>query len=223
MFSQCLGFCSCKHTSSSKRQYPTVIEELCHQISLDDLRQSTNNFDHNRIISRGGFGVVYEGYLKHYVASNYRVAVKRFSVGYNEVFKNEIELLCQLRHPNCLSPIGFCNHKKEKIIVYEHMSNGNLHGQLQRGNLSWKKRLEICIGTARGLHYLHAGAKRTIIHRNVKPRTILLDHYMEPKLAGFCISIRGSHFMSEPKPVKVDDLGGSFCFFYFILRAYSVQ
>ncbi|ESW11418.1 hypothetical protein PHAVU_008G028200 [Phaseolus vulgaris] len=204
MFLKCLG-----NTSSSKKQYLTVIEELCHQFSLAELRKSTNNFDRKRLIGRGGFGEVYKGYLQHYAASNYVVAVKRFSVEHSEVFKNEIELLCQLRHPNCVSLIGFCNHKKEKILVYEYMSNESLDRHLQRGELSWNQRLEICTGAARGLHYLHAGAKRTIIHRIVKPRTILLDDNMQPKLTGFCISVKGSRFMSKPKPIKVDVVAGT--------------
>ncbi|RDX67878.1 Receptor-like protein kinase ANXUR2, partial [Mucuna pruriens] len=204
MFLKCLG-----NTSSSKRQYRTVIEELCHPFSLADLRKSTNNFDKKKLIGRGRFGEVYKGYLKHYVASNYIVAVKRFFVEHGKVFKNEIELLCQLRHPNCVSLIGFCIHKKEKIIVFEYTSNESLDKHLRRGELSWNKRLEICVGTARALHYLHTGAKRTIIHRNVKPRTILLDHNMQPKLAGFCISVHGSRSMSKPKPIKVDLVAGT--------------
>ena len=60
-----------------------------------------------------------------------------------------IELLCQLRHPNIASLIGFCNHKKKnKIVVQEYISNGSLSQHLPGGDLealSWKKRLEICI------------------------------------------------------------------------------
>ncbi|KAL5176990.1 Receptor-like protein kinase HERK 1 [Glycine soja] len=131
----------------------------------------------------------------------------------DDLFKNEIELLCQIRHPNCVSLIGFCSHKNERISVYEYMSNGSLDRylegsidrHLQGGDmeaLPWKKRLEICIGAARGLHYLHAGAKRTIFHRDIKPSNILLDHNMEPKLAGFIFSIKGPHSMSKPKPIQ---------------------
>ncbi|KAL2570834.1 hypothetical protein AAZV13_18G214200 [Glycine max] len=203
-----------KHTSSSQRKYPTIIEELCHKFSLADLRKSTNNFDPKRQIDLRAFGIkVYKGCLQHDDGSDYTVAVKRFNVKDSqarEEFKNEIELLCQLHHPNCVSLIGFCNHKDEKIIVYEYMSNGSLYERLQGGELSWKKRLEICIGIARGLHYLHAGAKRTIIHRHIKPSNILLDDNMQPKLADFGISIQGPRFMSKPKPINVDFVVGTF-------------
>nr|XP_007139444.1 hypothetical protein PHAVU_008G030000g [Phaseolus vulgaris]ESW11438.1 hypothetical protein PHAVU_008G030000g [Phaseolus vulgaris] len=213
MFLKYWVFCHSKRTSS--RQYTTRIEELCHHFSLADIRKSTNNFDHNRLINFEGFGIeVYKGCLQH-DGSDYTVTIKRFNDDVDErgeqwnVFKNEIELLCQLRHPNIISLTGFCNHKKEKIVVLEYMPNGSLYDHLQRGELSWKKRLEICIGAARGLHYLHAGAKRTIIHRDIKPQNILLDANMEPKLSNFGLSLQGQRFMSKPKPIKVDTIAGT--------------
>ncbi|BAT83242.1 hypothetical protein LR48_Vigan03g014700 [Vigna angularis] len=207
MFLKCLGFSCSKNTS--QRNYPTIIEELSLQFSLSHLTKSTNNFDPKRVVGRDSFWEVYEASLQHRHGSPYTLTIKRFNVKYNGNFKNEIELLCQLRHPNIVSLVGFCNHKKEKIIVYEYLSNESLDRQLERGELSWKKRLEICIGAARGLHYLHAGAKRTIIHRDIKPSNILLDANMEPKISGFDLSVQGQRFMSKPKPIKVDSVAGT--------------
>lgn len=135
MLLKCFG-----NRSSSQKQYPTVIEELCHRFSLADIRKSTNNFDENRIIGYGGFSKVYKGCLQPNDASDYTVAVKRFFVQYSEqVFKNEIELLCQLRHTNIISLLGFCIHKNEKILVFNHMTNGSLDQQLQHGDCHGRK------------------------------------------------------------------------------------
>ena len=166
MFIKYLSFCCSKHTSSSQRQYPTVIEELCHQFLLADLRKSTNNFDENQIVGSGVLSIVYKGSLQLNGVTECTVAMKRICGNTEETlkqFKNEIELLCQLRHPNLMTLLGFCDHKDEKIVVYEYMPNGSLHDRLycsdvKKEPLTWKHRLKICIGAAHGLHYIHTGA-----------------------------------------------------------------
>nr|WIL59907.1 nodulation protein [Melilotus officinalis] len=202
-----------KHKSPSKQQYPTVIEELCHQFSLNELRKSTNNFDEDRKIRESPFSIRYKGYLKHSGETEYPITVKRMRNLSDEwKFKKEIELHCKLHHPNLTSFIGFCDHKDEKILVYEYMLNGSLYDQLRSRDmesLSWKKRLEICIGAAKGLHYLHTGTKRTVFHCDIKPQTILLDENMVPKLSHLGFSLQGNLSKSNPKPIKVDILIGT--------------
>lgn len=49
-------------------------------------------------------------------------------------------------------------------------------------SLDWKTRHKIVVGTARGLHYLHKGCKRRIIHRDIKASNILLTEDFEPQV-----------------------------------------
>jgi len=55
----------------------------------------------------------------------------------------------------------------------------------KKGSLNWKQRYDIILGTARGLAYLHEEFHVSIIHRDIKTGNILLDDYLQPKIADF--------------------------------------
>ncbi|GKC20127.1 serine-threonine/tyrosine-protein kinase catalytic domain-containing protein, partial [Tanacetum coccineum] len=163
------------------------------KIPFEQIEVATENF--TTFIGKGGYGWVYKGKL---VVSGKvtMVAVKRLNEQYGQglkEFMTEIQLLSGQQHPNLVSLVGYCDEGKEKSIVYEYAERGSLDQYIKRTSsttLTWLQRLKICADAARGLDHLHnhVGAKRMIIHRDIKSSNILIDENWVGKISDLGLS-----------------------------------
>ncbi|KAL8515869.1 hypothetical protein ACS0TY_014533 [Phlomoides rotata] len=161
-------------------------------ISIEVLRQATNNFSEESVLGRGGFGVVYKGELH----DGTKIAVKRMegggmrTTGMNE-FQAEIAVLTKVRHRHLVALLGYCIDGIERLLVYEYVPQGTLaqhlfkYQELGYQPLTWKQRVLIALDVARGVEYLHSLAQQRFIHRDLKPENILLSDDMRAKIADF--------------------------------------
>ncbi|XP_021655998.2 cold-responsive protein kinase 1-like isoform X2 [Hevea brasiliensis] len=156
--------------------------------SYKDLKSATKDFKEENKLGEGGFGDVYKGTLKN----GKIVAVKKLALGQSRRakadFASEVTLISNVHHRNLVRLLGCCSKGPELLLVYEYMANSSLDRFLfgqRKGSLVWKQRLDVIIGTAQGLAYLHEQFHVCIIHRDIKPSNILLDDDFQPKIADF--------------------------------------
>lgn len=137
-------------------------------------------------IGRGGYGEVYRG-----VWGGTEVAIKmlftdNMSAKLISDLRNEVELLCKLRHPNIVLFMGACTEPETPCIVTEYLGRGSLANILldESVDMDWGLRLQIGIDCARGMAYLHS-RNPVIIHRDLKTDNLLVDDNWQVKVADF--------------------------------------
>ncbi|KAF3595983.1 hypothetical protein DY000_02020494 [Brassica cretica] len=125
--------------------------------SFEEIYEATNGFSSENLVGRGGFAEVYKGVLGH------------------------------VSHPNVLSLLGCCidNGLYLVFIFSSRGSVASLLHDLNQAPLEWETRYQIAIGTAKGLHYLHKGCQRRIIHRDIKSSNVLLTQDFQPQISDF--------------------------------------
>ncbi|KAH9747510.1 putative LRR receptor-like serine/threonine-protein kinase [Citrus sinensis] len=163
------------------------IESKPNTFSYAELRSATKDFDPSNKLGEGGYGPVYKGTL----SDGRVIAVKQLSIashqGKNQ-FVNEIATISAVQHRNLVRLYGCCIEGARRLLVYEYLENKSLDQVLFGDNelhLDWPTRFSICLGTARGLAYLHEDSRPRIVHRDVKASNILLDAELCPKISDF--------------------------------------
>ncbi|CAK9142913.1 unnamed protein product [Ilex paraguariensis] len=189
-----------------------VVETGNMLISIQVLKNVTNNFSEENILGKGGFGAVYKGELH----DGTKIAVKRMESGVMsekglDEFKSEITVLTKVRHRHLVALLGYCLDGNERLLVYEYMPQGTLSQHLfnWKGEgltpLEWTRRLIIALDVARGVEYLHGLAQQSFIHRDLKPSNILLGDDMRAKVSDF-----GLVRLVDGKASVVTKLAGTF-------------
>ncbi|BFG26916.1 hypothetical protein CerSpe_131900 [Prunus speciosa] len=170
------------------------------KFKYETLEKATDYFNSSRKIGHGGSGSVFKGTLPN----GKTVAVKRLI--YNtrqwvDEFFNEVNLISGIQHKHLVKLLGCSIEGPESLLVYEYVPNRSLDHFLFDKNkvqiLTWNERLNIIVGTAEGLAYLHEGSTIRIIHRDIKSGNVLLDENLSPKIADFglarCFAADKSH------------------------------
>ncbi|XP_076883113.1 cysteine-rich receptor-like protein kinase 2 [Bidens hawaiensis] len=168
--------------SYDTRKLVKILNDSGLYFKYSTVEKATEQWDDSNKIGQGGFGTVYKSFeivmleetIKMFavffvgvLTDGREIAVKRLFISYKfkeTDFYNEVKLVSSVEHPNLIRLLGY---------------------ELLGREIGWEKRVEIIIGIAEGLVYLHENTKRRIVHRDIKAANILLDFKFRPKIADF--------------------------------------
>ncbi|XP_064969127.1 probable serine/threonine-protein kinase At1g01540 isoform X3 [Musa acuminata AAA Group] len=157
---------------------------------FSEIQDATSDFSKENLLGEGGFGLVYKGQLKDGQIIAAKMRKEESTQGYTEFF-SEVHVLSFARHRNIVMLLGYCCKEKYNILVYEYICNKSLHWHLfsqPAELLEWHQRYAIAMGIAKGLRFLHEECRGgTIIHRDLRPRNILLTHDFVPMCQEHCM------------------------------------
>ncbi|KAM7515220.1 hypothetical protein LguiA_004803 [Lonicera macranthoides] len=160
-------------------------------IAYEDIIASTNDFDIKYCIGTGSYGSVYRAQLPN----SQVVALKKLhrfeaeNPAFDKSFKNEVQVLSNIRHRNIVKLYGFCLHNRCMFLVYEYMERGSLSCALGDDvvavELDWTKRVNIVKGIAHALSYMHHDCTPHIVHRDISSKNVLLNSKLDAFVADF--------------------------------------
>ncbi|KAI3886841.1 hypothetical protein MKW98_017193 [Papaver atlanticum] len=170
-----------------------------------DIKKITNKFKTK--LGQGGYGSVFKGKLPNEIQVAVKILDNAGGSHNGEEFINEVGTIGRIHHLNVVRFLGFCVEGSMRALIYEFMPNSSLDkfifsaGKADKKSylLGWDKLQEISMGIARGIEYLHQGCDQRILHFDIKPQNILLDHNFTPKISDFGLAklcTKGDSFIS---------------------------
>lgn len=168
------------------------------ELSLEELKEKTDDFGSKALIGEGSYGRVYFATLNN----GKTVAVKKLDVSTeaesNNEFLSQVSMFSMLKHENLIELLGYCVEGNVRVLAYEFATMGSLHDILhgrkgvqgaQPGPvIDWMQRVKIAVDAAKGLEYLHEKAQPCIIHRDIRSSNVLLFEDLKAKIADFNLS-----------------------------------
>jgi serine/threonine protein kinase len=181
------------------------------EFNYRELKSATREFHPSRIVGHGSFGTVYKAF---FISSGTIAAVKRSRHSHEgkTEFLSELSIIAGLRHKNLVQLLGWCVEKGELLLVYDFMPNGSLDKMLykepERGKLlTWPHRVNIVVGLASVLVYLHQECEQRVIHRDIKTANVLLDGNLNPRLGDFGLAKLMDHDKSPVSTLTAGTMG----------------
>lgn len=138
-------------------------------------------------VGKGGFGVVYKAV--HHAKERTEALKVLFSKTplLTEYFQNEVHLIARLRHPNIATLFDAQLATPPLYYTMEFVEGERLNDYLKRPDVTLAERINIIQAVAGAVGYAH---NQGVVHRDLKPQNILIDHEGQARVVDFGISIK---------------------------------
>ncbi|CAA2970804.1 U-box domain-containing 52-like isoform X1 [Olea europaea subsp. europaea] len=188
-------------------------ELIYRRYTIEEIEEATEYFSESRKVGEGGYGPVFKCYLDHTPVA---VKILRPDAAQGRLqFQHEVEVLTCMRHPNMVILLGAC--PEYGCLIYEYMANGSLEDRLFRKGstrpLSWQLRFRIAAEIATALLFLHQTKPEPLVHRDLKPGNILLDHNFVSKIGDVGLArLVPPSVADDVTQYRLTSAAGTFCY-----------
>ncbi|MCD7447821.1 hypothetical protein HAX54_035298 [Datura stramonium] len=202
------------------------------KFELDDLLRASAEG-----LGKGNFGNCYKAML----VDGPTVVVKRLrdlKPLTNDEFVRQVRAIGDMKHPNLLPILGYCNTNDEKLMLLKFAPNGSLYNRIHGGKgrrdripFRWSSRLSVARGVARALEHLHLNCSSSqtaavvVPHGNLKSTNVLLDENDDVRVSDYgltslialpiatqrMISYRSPEYLASKKVSKKSDIWSFGC------------
>lgn len=145
-----------------------------------------------KIIDKIGSGGMANVYLATDLILERKVAVKMVALDFQEDkdslrrFRREALSATELSHPNIVN-IYDVGDGSQPYIVMEYVDGMDLKQYIQKNHpIPYRKTIDIMAQILDGIAYAH---EKNVIHRDIKPHNILIDHNGNVKITDFGIAV----------------------------------